>query len=43
MLYLWLIPLAILLIVLLAMIYNNIMKRPRTPEERAQTPHQHRY
>ena len=43
MLYLSLIPLAILLIVLLSMIYNNIMKRPRNPEERVQTPHQHRH
>lgn len=40
MMYFWLIPLGIAVIVLLALLFNSIMKRPRTPEERAESPHQ---
>ena len=42
MVYFWLIPLALLVIVLLVVAYNSIMKRPRSPEERSETPHQRR-
>ena len=42
MLYFWLIPVAVLAIVLFVLLYNLIMKRHRSPEESADTPHQRR-